>query len=62
MVFDQTAATFGLEPRYPFFDRRFVEFCLALPFKQKLQRRLVARHFPPSHGEYSAAQSAVAHG
>jgi asparagine synthase (glutamine-hydrolysing) len=35
-VFDQTAATFALEPRYPFFDRRLLEFCLALPFKHKL--------------------------
>ena len=30
------AAAFGLEPRYPFFDRRLVEFCLALPAEQKL--------------------------
>src|SRR5206468_4524747 len=35
-VFDQTAATFALEQRYPFFDRRLMEFCLALPFEQKL--------------------------
>ena len=35
-VFDQTAATFALEPRYPFFDRRLMEFCLALPFEHKL--------------------------
>jgi len=31
-----TAAASGLEPRYPFFDRRLVEFCLALPAEQKL--------------------------
>jgi asparagine synthase (glutamine-hydrolysing) len=30
------AAARGLEPRYPFFDRRLVEFCLALPAEQKL--------------------------
>jgi asparagine synthase (glutamine-hydrolysing) len=36
--FDQTAATFALEQRYPFFDRRFMEFCLALPFEQKLRQ------------------------
>jgi asparagine synthase (glutamine-hydrolysing) len=35
-VFDQTAATFALEPRYPFFDRRLIELCLALPFEHKL--------------------------
>ena len=36
--FDQTAETFALEQRYPFFDRRFMEFCLALPFEQKLRQ------------------------
>jgi asparagine synthase (glutamine-hydrolysing) len=33
---DRAAAAFGLEPRYPFFDRRLVEYCLALPPEQKL--------------------------
>lgn len=36
-VADKAAAAFGLEPRYPFFDRRLVEFCLALPVGQKLR-------------------------
>jgi asparagine synthase (glutamine-hydrolysing) len=27
---------FGIEERYPFFDRRLVEFCVALPARQKL--------------------------
>jgi asparagine synthase (glutamine-hydrolysing) len=35
---DKAAAAFGVEPRYPFFDRRLVEFCLALPPEQKLHR------------------------
>jgi asparagine synthase (glutamine-hydrolysing) len=33
---DRAAAAFGVEPRYPFFDRRLVEYCLALPPEQKL--------------------------
>lgn len=33
---DKAAAGFGLEPRYPFFDRRLLEFCVALPPEQKL--------------------------
>ena len=33
---DKAAAAFSLEPRYPFFDRRLMEFCLALPPEQKL--------------------------
>jgi asparagine synthase (glutamine-hydrolysing) len=37
-VFDQAAAAFGIEPRYPFLDRRLVEFCLGLPADQKLSR------------------------
>lgn len=31
-------AAHGIEPRYPFWDRRLVEFCLALPADQKLRR------------------------
>jgi asparagine synthase (glutamine-hydrolysing) len=34
---DITAARFCLEPRYPFFDRRMMEFCLAVPPSQKLK-------------------------
>ena len=33
---DKSAAAFGIEARYPFFDRRLIEFCLALPAEQKL--------------------------
>ncbi len=32
----RAAAAFSIEPRHPFFDRRLVEFCLALPGEQKL--------------------------
>jgi asparagine synthase (glutamine-hydrolysing) len=35
-ILDRTAAAFGLEYRYPFWDRRLVEFCLAIPAAQKL--------------------------
>lgn len=45
-VADKAASPFGIEPRYPFFDRRLVEFCLALPADQKLSggwTRLVMR-------------------
>jgi asparagine synthase (glutamine-hydrolysing) len=37
-VLDKAAAAFAVEPRYPFWDRRLVEFCLALPPEQKLHR------------------------
>jgi asparagine synthase (glutamine-hydrolysing) len=33
---DRAAAAFGLELRFPFFDRRLIEFCLALPMGQRL--------------------------
>ena len=33
---DKAAAAFGVEPRYPFFDRRLMELCLSLPADQKL--------------------------
>lgn len=34
-VADKAAAAFSIEPRYPFFDKRLIEFCLALPSDQK---------------------------
>jgi asparagine synthase (glutamine-hydrolysing) len=34
---DKAAAAFGVEPRYPFFDRRLMELCLGLPVDQKLR-------------------------
>jgi asparagine synthase (glutamine-hydrolysing) len=34
---DKAAGAFGVEPRYPFFDRRLMELCLAMPADQKLQ-------------------------
>jgi asparagine synthase (glutamine-hydrolysing) len=33
---DKSTAAFGVEARYPFFDRRLIELCLALPSTQKL--------------------------
>ena len=36
-VADKAAAAFGLEPRYPLFDRRLLELCLALPVDQELR-------------------------
>jgi asparagine synthase (glutamine-hydrolysing) len=35
---DRIAAAFSIESRYPFFDKRLVEFCLALPPEQKLNQ------------------------
>ncbi|WP_192251126.1 lasso peptide isopeptide bond-forming cyclase [Mesorhizobium silamurunense] len=35
-VLDKAAANFGIEPRYPFWDKPLVEFCLALPGAEKL--------------------------
>lgn len=43
---DKAAAAFGIEPRYPFMDQRLIEFCVALPAAQKMQRgidRIVMR-------------------
>jgi asparagine synthase (glutamine-hydrolysing) len=34
---DRIAAAFSLEMRHPFYDRRVMEFCLALPSDQKLR-------------------------
>jgi asparagine synthase (glutamine-hydrolysing) len=32
--YERVAAAYGIEPRHPLFDRRVVEFCLALPWQQ----------------------------
>ena len=32
---DKGNSAFGIEPRYPFFDRRLVEFCLSVPVEYK---------------------------
>ncbi len=45
-VVDRAAASFGIEPRYPFFDKGLAEFCLSLPPQQKIFRgwtRIVMR-------------------
>lgn len=34
----KAAAAFAVEPAYPFFDRRLMEFCLALPADQKFSQ------------------------
>lgn len=53
--FDQIAATFSIEFRYPFMDRRLLEFCLALPPEQQIHdgwdriimRRVMNEILPP---------------
>lgn len=45
-LIDRLGAAWGLEPRLPFFDRRFLEFAISLPAGQKLRlgwERYVAR-------------------
>jgi asparagine synthase (glutamine-hydrolysing) len=37
-LLDRAACAFSLEVRYPFWDKRLIEFCLALPPEQKLSR------------------------
>lgn len=53
-LLDKISSSFSIESRYPFFDRRLIEFCLALPASQKLnegwtriiQRRAMAGSIP----------------
>jgi asparagine synthase (glutamine-hydrolysing) len=37
-LLDKVSAAFSIESRHPFFDKRLVEFCLALPPEQKLSQ------------------------
>jgi asparagine synthase (glutamine-hydrolysing) len=46
-LLEKVSAAFGIEVRYPFFDRRLVEFCIALPPGQRTYRgwtRSIFRH------------------
>ncbi|MGA2606147.1 MAG: lasso peptide isopeptide bond-forming cyclase [Terriglobia bacterium] len=40
-MFNKAAAAFSIELRYPFYDRRLLEFCLAVPASQKLHHGLI---------------------
>lgn len=54
-IADKASAAFQVDARYPYFDRRLIEFCLALPAEQKLaqgwnrwvQRRAMTGILPP---------------
>lgn len=44
---EKAAAMFGIEPRFPFFDRRLIEFCIGLPPGQRIFKgwtRSIFRH------------------
>jgi asparagine synthase (glutamine-hydrolysing) len=44
---EKAAAAFEIEPRFPFFDRRLIEFCIALPPGQRIYKgwtRSIFRH------------------
>jgi asparagine synthase (glutamine-hydrolysing) len=36
-MLDRTSSPFSIEPRYPFFDKRLVEFCYAIPTEMKFK-------------------------
>ncbi len=46
-ITDKATAPKSIEARYPFFDRRLMEFCLAIPLEQKFRQgypRAILRH------------------
>ena len=46
-ITDKATAPKSIEARYPFFDRRLIEFCLAIPLEQKFRQgypRAILRH------------------
>ena len=36
--YERAAASYSIEPGHPFFDKRLIEFCTALPWEQKIHR------------------------
>lgn len=67
-IADQSAAAFGVEPRYPFFDRKLIEFCVSVPSEQKfaggwsrlLQRRAMEGVLP-SEIQWRGSKSNLSH-
>ena len=60
-VLDKAAAAFSIEQRYPFWDKRLVEFCLAIPAEQKLNNgwsRMIMRR---AMIEYITCRSSMAY-
>ena len=37
-IIDRSTASFNIEERYPFFDKRLVEFCYSIPTEMKLKK------------------------
>lgn len=67
-VLDKAAATEGIESRYPFFDRRLMEYSVALPPEQKLSggwSRMVLRRgmegILPSQVQWRKGKSNLGH-
>ncbi len=68
-ILDKTAAAFAVEVRYPFWDKRLVEFCLSLPANQKMHRgftRMVMRRamdgILPTEVQWRPGKSDLSHG
>jgi asparagine synthase (glutamine-hydrolysing) len=36
-IIERSAAAFGIEPRFPYLDRRVIDYCLAVPPEQKIE-------------------------
>ena len=67
-VINKAAAAFSIEPRFPFWDKRLVEYCLALPPEQKIKggwSRLILRRamagIVPLKVQWRAGKSNLGH-
>ena len=63
-VADRAAAAHHIEPRFPFFDHRLAEFCLAIPPRQKIRNgwtrlvmRLAMNNILPTKVQWRAGKS-----
>ena len=68
-VLDKAAAAYSIELRFPFWDKRLVEFCLSLPPEQKIRQgwtRMIMRQglkgILPPEIELRSGKSNLAHG
>jgi asparagine synthase (glutamine-hydrolysing) len=68
-MLEQTAAPFGLEVRFPFWDKRLIEFCLGMPPEYKIREgrtrwilRQAMEGLLPQEIQWRAGKSNLGHG
>jgi asparagine synthase (glutamine-hydrolysing) len=66
-IWDRVGTAFGVEARHPIFDRELVQFCMAVPWRERMRggrTKALLRHsgiLPPRHATQGAMPNANPH-